>query len=106
MAKTLPVITFQEKKLSHAQQAFNRYLKRVQKLKKQLVTVEERTQRARLRYQREIVPLVQFNTVRKARLVRVLYQQHLQRGLRKKEKEKLSTLIRQLAQAVLQGVCP
>jgi len=82
-----------DKNLSKSQKAFNRYIKRIQKLEQDLVNYRAWGDLARQRAQREIVPLEHKNAEKRVLVVRLLDRQHDSGFFRPAERKRLAELI-------------
>jgi len=94
----LPQIGTKDKaNLTKLQKQFNSKIAKINKLKAFLVEQEELVQVVRARTQKEIQPLVDELLQKKAAFVKLLDQAYESGFFRKKEKEKLATLIDEIA---------
>lgn len=90
-----------EKTLSKAQQAFNRQIRQIEKLRDQLRSWEENTARYRDKYVRELLPLLETSTGLQIKLVHALHGNREEKGLSRMERSKLVGVLLDLAEEIL-----
>jgi len=94
-------ITVSDETLSKAQQAFNRQIRQIEKLRDKLRHWEEVTARYQDIYVRELLPLVDASTALQTKLVHALHAGFDEKGLSRAERHRLADLIVDIAGDIL-----
>lgn len=94
-------IAASEKTLSRAQQAFNRQIRQIEKLRDQLRGWEQVTARYQEEYVRDLLPLHDASIALQIKLVHALHDSRDEKGLSRAERGKLSGVIVDLAEDIL-----